>query len=148
MGAQQLSRREFVSIIAANSVLLLTACDSDSTAPAPDAATLAARPRSPTQTGAIGFQPLGLGTSRDGFIYVPPAYSPDVAAPLIVLLHGTGSSSTMWRSLLPDLLDAKRIVALCPDSRSGTWDLSLGGFGPDVRFIDSALELVFSTIQN
>jgi phospholipase/carboxylesterase len=143
MTLSSLTRREFVSIIATQSALALIGCDSSPTAPEPDAATLASRPRSPTETGGVGFQSLGLGTSRDGFVYAPPTYSPSSAAPLVVLLHGTGSSSAAWRTLLPDLVDATGVVVLCPDSRSGTWDLSLGGFGPDVRFIDDALALVF-----
>jgi phospholipase/carboxylesterase len=143
MANHGLTRRDLLKFFATSAALALTGCDSDATAPEPDAATLVARPRLPTQSGGTGFQFLGLGTSRDGFVYVPPAYSPSRAVPLMVLLHGAGSTSASWRPLLPDLLDASGVIALCPDSRSGTWDLSLGGFGPDVRFIDSALELVF-----
>jgi phospholipase/carboxylesterase len=139
----RLTRREFMGVIAAESAMLLIACDSSPTGPEPDAATLASRPSAPTQSGGTGFQTLGLGTSRDGFVYVPPTYSPSRAAPLIVLLHGTGSSSAVWRPYLPNLVDANGVIVLCPDSRSGTWDLSLGGFGPDVRFIDTALAFVF-----
>src|SRR5262249_35870536 len=89
-------------------------------------------------------QPLRLATDRDGFLFVPRTYSPDRAAPLVVLLHGAGHDSTEWSSApLDDIFGPRGIIVLGPDSRGGTWDLSLGGFGPDVEFIDSALALVF-----
>jgi phospholipase/carboxylesterase len=35
------------------------------------------------------------------------------------------------------------MVLLMPDSRGGTWDLLVGGFGPDVEFIERALRYTF-----
>lgn len=34
-------------------------------------------------------------------------------------------------------------ILLAPDSRGRTWDFILGDYGPDVRFIDRALDHVF-----
>jgi phospholipase/carboxylesterase len=94
---------------------------------------------------SIGLQPLGLSTDgRDGFLYVPPTYRASHPAPLIILLHGAGRSSTEWSNTpLSALFDDLGIVVLGPDSRGPTWDLGLGGFGPDVQFIDRALSFVF-----
>ena len=35
------------------------------------------------------------------------------------------------------------MIVLAPDSREVTWDLALGGFGPDVAFLDEALQFTF-----
>lgn len=143
----KLNRRDFLGVALAQGAVLVAGCDSDVVdllGNPPDAATLLARPGGPTQSVLPGFYPLGLGGARDGFFYVPPGYTPGQAAPLLVLLHGAGGSASDFKNLpIPALVDAAGVVVLCPDSRQGTWDLSLGGFGADVRFIDSALTLVF-----
>lgn len=103
---------------------------------------LTARPGVPTTAPAPLASRLGLGTDRDGLMYVPATYSPDRAAPLLVALHGAGGSGTSWRSL-PALADRYGLIVFAPDSRRETWDLVLGGFGPDVQFLDRALRAVF-----
>ena len=47
-------------------------------------------------------------------------------------------------SLLSGLADAAGLVLLAPPSRRQTWDVIMGGFGPDVAFIDAALEATFA----
>jgi phospholipase/carboxylesterase len=68
--------------------------------------------------------------------------------PLVVLLHGAGHSADELMGPHRDQLQALGIdaVLLAVDSRSGTWDGVRGGFGPDVRFIDKALNRVFSQV--
>ena len=44
-----------------------------------------------------------------------------------------------WR----DFADRQGMLVLAPDSRAATWDMVLGGFGPDITFIDQALAWVF-----
>ncbi len=87
---------------------------------------------------------LGLGTDRDGLLYVPDAYDPGVPATLIVMLHGAGSSAEDITAFPADA-NAGGAVLLVPDSRGGTWDFLRGGFGPDVAFIDAALRLTFES---
>jgi phospholipase/carboxylesterase len=43
------------------------------------------------------------------------------------------------------LADEHGILLLAPDSRAATWDVIRGGFGPDVAFLDRALERVFAS---
>jgi phospholipase/carboxylesterase len=110
----------------------------------PESATLHTRQTPPTQTAVAGLQPLGLGGDRDGFLYVPPTYSPSQPAPLVVLLHGAGQSAKFWSDgPMSSIFDPGGIVVLGIDSRGLTWDLIRGGYGPDVDFIDSALALAF-----
>ena len=44
---------------------------------------------------------------------------------------------------LISLYESRNVVVLAPDSRSVSWDLAYGGFGADVKFIDSALAYTF-----
>ena len=63
---------------------------------------------------------------------------------MVVLLHGAGSESSDWSGFLfMKLFDDPPVIVLAPESRGRVWDVSMGGFGQDVRFIDQALELTF-----
>ena len=89
-------------------------------------------------------QPLGLAGSRDGLVYVPESVSPGKAAPLVVHLHGAGGDARQMVPLLEEQADARGLVLLAPDSRGRTWDVILREYGPDVAFLDRALEQVFA----
>ena len=101
---------------------------------------LAFRPRASGGSDRGIDEPLGLGVGRDGVLYVPDTCEPGAA--LLVFLHGAGGSGR--RELRPVLAAADRygIVVAAPDSRSPTWDILAGGFGPDVEFIDGVLDRV------
>lgn len=140
-------RRDFVrSSLGALAASMLPGCslDTPTEPPAPSGSPrLTARPGTPTVPPAIGkTSPLALGLTRDGFLHVPEGYSPDTPAPLFVALHGAGGSATNWASY-PGRADARGMVLLAPDSRAFTWDLIIGGFGPDVEFLDLALAHTF-----
>jgi phospholipase/carboxylesterase len=106
---------------------------------------LRAHPRTDVAPTLVqGQMRLGLGHSRDGLLHVPPI-TDERPLPLVVLLHGAGSSAIAGIALLSELADARGLLLLAPDSRSVTWDLIAGGgFGPDVEFLDHALEHVFA----
>jgi phospholipase/carboxylesterase len=96
---------------------------------------------------AAGLHQLGLGDERDGVFYVPPGYQPDRPAPLVLMLHGaTGNGRRTIESLLP-LGEELGLVLVAPDSRLRTWDVLMGGYGPDIAFIDDALAKVFSLVN-
>jgi phospholipase/carboxylesterase len=86
---------------------------------------------------------LQLGRDRDGLVHVPESAA-DGPVGLVVLLHGAGSQAAAGLALLADEAQARRLVLLAPDSRQATWDLMGSGFGPDVAFLDGALEQVFA----
>jgi phospholipase/carboxylesterase len=92
---------------------------------------------------APGRRPLGLGTDRDGLVYLP-ASAPAAGAPLAVLLHGAGGDAERMLAMLKPVADAAGIVLLVPESRHATWDVIIGGFGPDVEFIGGALRRVLA----
>ncbi len=60
-------------------------------------------------------------------------------APLVVLLHGAGGRARGGLAPLIGLADAAGTILVAPESEGGTWDLLLGGFGPDVARIDEVL---------
>jgi phospholipase/carboxylesterase len=102
---------------------------------------LAARPGPPDDVVESGLYQLELDVVRDGALYIPDADGP---RPLMVVLHGaTMHSAQMVRPLL-SVADDTGVILLVPDSRAQTWDVIAGGYGPDIEFIDRALELAFS----
>lgn len=137
------SRREFMatslSMIAGSA---LAACGG-STAPL-QGPRLTARPGTPTEMPTLGQSALGLGSDRDGFLYVPQSYTGDTALPLFVGLHGAGGSGHSWDTYQARA-ESRGMILLAPDSRGRTWDLSLlGNYGPDVTFLDEALAYTFA----
>jgi phospholipase/carboxylesterase len=113
--------------------------------PASDGHLRARRPKAPPPVPAVtGAQPLGLDSGRDGVLYIPPGLTGP--APLLVLLHGaTGTAAGITRRIDAfALADELKMVILAPDSRGRTWDAVGGAFGPDIAFLDRALEKVFA----
>jgi phospholipase/carboxylesterase len=92
----------------------------------------------------VGLWPLGLDRDRDGLVWVPRNYDPSRPAPLLVLLHGAGGDAYNILSPFESLAEEEGVIVLAPDSRGASWDLMEGGFGPDVEFLDRALEKVFA----
>lgn len=99
-------------------------------------------PRPPVEPGE---QPLGLGPAggRDGMLYVPPSYTPQRPMPLLLCLHGAGGWGARSIAAMRAQADRAGLLLVAPDSRDVTWDVLRGGYGPDVRFIDRALMLMF-----
>lgn len=106
---------------------------------------LAARPVAPTEAVTAGLHPLGLEAGRDGVLYVPRTYRPDQPAPLVMILHGAGGQAARSIGYLQGAADAAGMILLAVDSRRPTWDIiAERRFGPDVTFIDRALEHTFA----
>jgi phospholipase/carboxylesterase len=103
---------------------------------------LTVKHKSPTQKVETGTRELGLGKDRDGLLIVPRSYRPETPAPLAVLLHGAGGSARRVVSLFP-MADDLGIIVLSTDSRGSTWDGIREGFGPDIEFLNRALEYTF-----
>ncbi|HWR54221.1 MAG TPA: PHB depolymerase family esterase [Bryobacteraceae bacterium] len=97
----------------------------------------------PSEAIEPGLHSLGLAPERDGLLYVPPSYSPRERMPLIVFLHGAGGTAQRAIHPMQPLADKYGFLVLAPDSRGRTWDAILGTLGPDVAFLDLALEWAF-----
>jgi len=91
-----------------------------------------------------GATPLRLRDRRDAILYIPNSL-PSGPAPLLVYLHGaTGDEQQGVRRMGP-FADQFGFVLLSPGSEDGTWDAIRGAYGPDVRFIDRALDRAFAS---
>ena len=107
---------------------------------------LQARPVTPTVAIEPGEHRLGLTTTgRDGTLYVPQNVASQRSVPLLLMLHGAGSSARTVRFIFP-LAEEIGVVVLAPDSRRSTWDGVGGIFGPDVAFVDAALRYTFQRV--
>ena len=141
-----IGRREFAGIAGSAVASLLLGGGCSARAERDGSSRISARPHSAVEARAAGSGPLGLANGRDAILHVP-ANAPAKKAPLFVLLHGaSGSGANMLRRIV-QFIDESGIVTLSPDSRDSTWDAIRGEFGPDVRFINSALERVFDRVD-
>jgi predicted esterase len=111
-----------------------------------DDARLTARPRTGVTTSATASRVLGLGGARDATLQVPANVS-SAPLPLLVLLHGAGGNGAGILRRLGAAAGEAGVAVLAPDSRGSTWDAIRGSFGPDVAFINRALERVFETVS-
>ena len=148
-----ITRRRFVALAAGSvAAAVAEACGPEAKEPSgpPSAAVqgrLLARPATPTRTASPGLHALGLSAGHDGLLYVPAGYRADQPAPLVLMLHGAGRGAEEGMLPFRDRADDAGLVLLAPQSRYSTWDVvHVGGYGPDVAFIDEALALVFDTV--
>jgi predicted esterase len=83
--------------------------------------------------------------SLDGqaLLRVPPT-SPGTPSRLAVVLHGAGGSAQQALEWLSRHPDAAGLALLAPQSIASTWDMIVGGYGPDVTRLDAALKKAFA----
>jgi phospholipase/carboxylesterase len=93
----------------------------------------------------VGERRIGPAAGRGAVLFVPSTAVAKSALPLVVMLHGAGGRAGDVRFTFPE---AQRLgaVVLAPESRGNTWDVILGGFGPDVAFINEMLEQTFASV--
>lgn len=87
---------------------------------------------------------LGIADERDAVLIVPDGLQPGERTPLLVMFHGAGGSAD---KVLPFVIDHARqrgFLLLLPQSQFPTWDLVIGGNGPDLARLDTALSEVAS----
>ena len=132
-----ITRRGFFAL--ASTALPLTCAQKVST----NSGRLQATAHTPSLAIEAGTHALSLGRDRDGILIVPKAYRADTPAPLAVMLHGAGGYARRVAALF-SVADELGIIVLATDSRGGTWDAIRGHFGPDIDFLDRALEYTFT----
>jgi len=93
-----------------------------------------------------GLLKLGLatGSGRDGYVFIPPTYSPDVPTPLLVTLHGANKTAFNGMATMIDEATAAGVILVAPSSReASTWDMfGGGGYGADVAYINASIAQV------
>lgn len=113
-------------------------------APPSELGRLSARPAGAVAGVGPGLHALGVSPIRDALLYVPAELRSDRPAPLAVMLHGAGGGAEAAIDLLRSGADRAGVILLAPPSRAETWDVIMGGYGPDVEFVDRALAAAFS----
>jgi predicted esterase len=108
-------------------------------------ARLRSRPGKPTKPAQIGLHDIDLIQGKNGVLSVPEGYKPEKPVPLIVMLHGGIGRDSSYNAF-SDLAAKDGIAVVMPDSRGRTWDFLLGGFGPDIAFIDRVLAYTFDRV--
>lgn len=86
------------------------------------------------------------GADRAYHVYIPASYTGDSPVPLVVALHGRGSSGTRMENLtgLDSRADASGFIVVYPDGLNGAWDYVYGlpGYQPGPNDAAFLLELV------
>ena len=138
-----MSRRRFFAAAGAGA---LAGCATAGTNTSEDGpARIVARPFPPSASINPGEHPLNLGTGRDGVLFVPRGAPPPTGAPLALMLHGAGGSAAGVRSTFA-IAEEFGVAVPAPDSRGATWDAIRGHFGPDVAFVNAALQHAFARV--
>lgn len=132
------------SALAAEGTPVAGGTDQDSATPPAELGRLLARPGMPAEAVSPGLHQLEPSPDRDAVLYVPDGYDPEQPAPFVLSLHGAGSDAAGGLYPPGELADEHGLILLAPASRRQTWDMVLGGFGPDVAFIDLALAAAFA----
>lgn len=88
---------------------------------------------------------LGLDRERDALLYLPKSAT-NSPQPLLLFLHGATQSADDMFWYLDSAPEETGVVILAPNSRDTTWDALSGSFGPDVEFLNRALDRVFDTV--
>jgi len=102
---------------------------------------------SPLGMSSVGRQiSLGLDRDRDAILQLPKSEA-DGPLPLLVFLHGATQSADDMFWYLDSAPDETGVAILAPNSRETTWDAITGSFGPDIEFLNSAMQRVFQMVQ-
>jgi phospholipase/carboxylesterase len=101
-----------------------------------------ARAREPQgRLGRPGLHELSTGDGRRALLRVPEAAGRQ-RIPFVLVLHGAGGDADSGLRVLGEEADAAGVAVLAAPSAERTWDVLLGGFGPDVAAIDGLLQRV------
>ena len=91
---------------------------------------------------AAGRRAISFDEGREAVLVVPDGLDPDAPVPLLVMFHGAGGEANR---VLPHLVPharARKFLLLAPQSMFITWDIVVGGHGPDLQRLDAALSTV------
>ncbi|RZJ25040.1 MAG: esterase [Haliea sp.] len=87
---------------------------------------------------------LGIADERDAVLIVPENLPAGAPVALLVMFHGAGGSADKVLPFLVDHAQQRGFLLLLPQSQFPTWDLVIGGNGPDLERLEQALADVAS----
>jgi phospholipase/carboxylesterase len=82
---------------------------------------------------------LGLSIERDTVLFVPEGLDLSTPVPLLVIFHGANGNTENILPFFDDYANQHKFLLLVPQSTFVTWDLSVGGHGPDLERLNKAL---------
>jgi len=88
-----------------------------------------------------GRHALHIADERDAILYVPAGLGSD-PVPLLVMFHGAGGFPEKVLPFIEPHADAHGFLVLAPHSTFPTWDIVIGGNGPDLEKLQQALVAV------
>ncbi len=94
-----------------------------------------------------GRHALKFAEGREAVLIVPEGLDPNQPVPLLVMFHGAGGEANKVVPHLVPWLRARRFLLLAPQSMFPTWDIVIGGHGPDLQRLDEALHQVASRFR-
>jgi phospholipase/carboxylesterase len=144
-GRTRISRRDFCTLSGASaaSLVLSSACRHAEGSNSSKDGRITARPRTTNKPTVAGRINLGLDKDRDAILKTPKS---DLPVPLLLFLHGATQSADDMFEYLGSAPEEAGVAILAPNSRDVTWDAITGSFGPDIQFLNRALERVFETV--
>lgn len=89
-----------------------------------------------------GRHAITFAEGREAVLVVPEGLDPAGPVPLLVMFHGAGGEAN---KVLPHFVRwarARGFLLLAPQSMFPTWDIVIGGHGPDLERLDAALQQV------
>jgi phospholipase/carboxylesterase len=87
---------------------------------------------------------LGIAAERDTMLYVPNGLDTSAAVPLLVMFHGAGGFPEKVLPFLEQHAEQRGFLLMLPHSMLPTWDIVIGGNGPDLERLNAALKKVSS----
>jgi phospholipase/carboxylesterase len=85
---------------------------------------------------------LGLSAERDAVLFVPAGLPADTPVPLFVFFHGAGGFPEKVLPFIEEHAERGKFLVLAPHAQFVTWDIVIGGHGPDLQRLQQALKLV------
>lgn len=85
---------------------------------------------------------LGISAQRDAVLFVPHGIEDAVQVPLWVMFHGAGGFPEKVLPFFEPHAELGKFLILAPHSLYPTWDIVIGGHGPDLERLQRALVAV------
>jgi phospholipase/carboxylesterase len=87
---------------------------------------------------------LGIAGERDAVLFVPTGLDEHAPVPLFVMFHGAGGFPEKVLPFIEEHAERGKFLILAPHSMHATWDIVIGGHGPDLERLQLALTEVTS----
>jgi phospholipase/carboxylesterase len=87
---------------------------------------------------------LGIAAERDAVLFVPTGLDEHAPVPLFVMFHGAGGFPEKVLPFIEEHAERGKFLILAPHSVYPTWDIVIGGSGPDLARLHQALTAVTS----